>query len=79
MCNLKDLPAVFLNRYAIMSLNTPKILAEPFGSPQDRLEYLLDMIRQLQSLSAADFPTVSAHLKAAGDEAGRLEGLRTRR
>jgi hypothetical protein len=49
-----------------------------FGTPQQRLEYLVDMIKQLQSMSAADYPTVSRHLEAAGAEAGRLESLRSR-
>ena len=40
---------------------------------------MIDMIRQLQSMSAVDFPTVSRHLAAAHEEASRLDQLRVRR
>lgn len=53
--------------------------ADHFGNPQQRLEYLVDMIKQLKSMSAADYPTVSRLLQVALDEAARLEGLRTHR
>lgn len=49
-----------------------------FGTPEQRLEYLVDMIKQLQSMSARDYPTVSRHLAAAGEEADRLGRLRSR-
>ncbi|MDO9381720.1 MAG: hypothetical protein Q7T86_02560 [Hyphomicrobiaceae bacterium] len=40
---------------------------------------MIDMIRQLQSMAAADYPTVSRHLSAAHEEASRLGQLRGRR
>lgn len=49
-----------------------------FGSPQERLEYLVDMIKQLQSMATDDYPTVSRHLQAAAEEADRLGRLRSR-
>ena len=62
-----------------MALNNPKDKADHFGNTQERLEHLIDMIRQLQSMSAADYPTVSRHLAAACEEASRLDQLRVRR
>jgi len=49
-----------------------------FGTPQQRLEYLTDMIKQLQSMAAADYPTVSRYLQVAREEAERLGQLRSR-
>lgn len=62
-----------------MAFNKPKDKADHFGDSQERLEYMIDMIRQLQSMSAVDYPTVSRHLTAAYEEASRLDGLRVRR
>ena len=62
-----------------MALNSPRDKADHFGNTQERLEYLIDMIRQLQSMAAADYPTVSRHLTAAYEEASRLDQLRARR
>lgn len=62
-----------------MALNNPRDKADHFGNTQERLEYMIDMIRQLQSMSAVDYPTVSRHLAAAHEEASRLDQLRVRR
>lgn len=59
-----------------MALTVPRPSDHHFGDPQQRLEYLVDMIQQLQSMAAVDYPTVSRHLAAALQEAKRLESLR---
>lgn len=58
-----------------MSLELPTSASRPFGDPQQRLEYMIDMIRQLQSMSATHYPTVSRHLGVAQEEAERLRNL----
>jgi hypothetical protein len=54
----------------------PRQPPSTFGDKQERLEYLTDMIRQLQSMASRDYPTVSNHLRMAVDEATRLSRLR---
>lgn len=78
LCNLKDVNRL-IQSFAFMALQLPQIQFDRFGSVQDRLEYLIEMIGQLDSMSAADLPTVSRHLKAAREEAVRLSALRDRR
>jgi hypothetical protein len=60
-----------------MSLNAPpRQPPSTFGNKQERLEYLIDMMRQLQSMASRDYPTVSNHLRTAVDEAMRLSKSR---
>lgn len=47
-----------------------------FGSPQERLDYLIEMLCEMRRLSAPDYPSVGDHLQAAIDEAQRLVRLR---
>jgi len=49
------------------------------GSPQDRLEYCVDLLTELHEMLSSTYPAVAEHVKAALEEASRAGGGRRRR